>query len=546
MFEFPNAMLRFFRPRLGLVVLIMPLLLGLFFGRWVPHASLSAMTADSSIFLYIGQQVNNGLTPYADVWDHKPPLIFWLNAFALRFTPGSARGIVCLAYVFVLAFLFAAWAALRPRVGTFPTIFALLLVVNLLPEVMVGPNVTEVFSLPLQAISFLLLCRQAEHGSRPYYPILQGLLAAALFQLRPNNAAVIGLYIFLTLFEHIRRREVRRLAVSLAVFFAAFGIGNVAVLWTIIDRGCFRQYWDAAFRFGSKYLTMRPAIMHVYAVSVGLLKISRFGGSVVAGATAAAVVAAQPSWTNVRDRFAMLAVTLFAMEVAGSAVSGRAYEHYFMMWLLPVTLLAGLFIKMCSDAISLRPFAVALFCGACAILLVGSVLDSSREIGETVVKFHDRQANVVQYVRERTTPADRVFVWNGFSDLLFRLGRRPATRFFHFAAMLDVRSYRAQATEALRDVERLSPKFILEYQPTPESLPGIFAATEESVPQPGDSGELRDAAIPTGPDSWDSSELRELKSRLRERYELAYSNGSGVRVFERKQVRGSQPEGAVN
>jgi len=89
--------------------------------------------------------------------------------------------------------------------------------------------------------------------------------------------------------------------------------------------------------------------------------------------------------------------------------------------------------------------------------------------------------------------------------------------------MLDVKSYRDQATEALHDVERLSPKFILDYQAGPGTLPGIFAA------------------IPETPEFWDSGELRELKSRLREGYELAYSDDSGVKVFERRQVHGSEP-----
>src|SRR5580692_2496393 len=84
-----------FRLRPGLVLSVVALLLLLFFARWWPHQSLSALVADSSIFLYIGQQANDGLTPYVDAWEDKPPLIFWLNAFAIRFTPNSARGTVC-------------------------------------------------------------------------------------------------------------------------------------------------------------------------------------------------------------------------------------------------------------------------------------------------------------------------------------------------------------------------------------------------------------------------------------------------------------------
>jgi hypothetical protein len=511
-----NAIPKLFRPRTNLVALVTALLLALFFARWMPHGSLAAMEGDSGIFLYIGQQVNNGLTPYVDVWDHKPPLIFWLDAFSLRFTPGSARGIVCLAFAFAFGFFIAIWFLLRARVGAYPAIFALLLGVNLLPDVMLNPNMTEVFSLPLQAISFLLLCREAEDGPRAYYPVLQGLFAAALFQLRPNNGAVIALYVIVSVAEHIRRRAIRRLLASLATFLAAFVIGNAVVLWPIVARGNFREYWDAVFRFAAEYSGMRPAIMHLYALAVGLLKISRFGGSVIAGAAVVAVAATRPTWTNVRDRFSMLAVALLGMEVAGAAVSGRAFEHYFMMWLLPATVLAGLFVNKCGEAIGVKRFAVASFCGACAVLLGGSMLDSAREAGEAQVKFRDGRASVVAYVRGRTTPSDRVFVWNGSADVLVRLGRRTATRFFHGGAMMDQRSYRDQVGEAFRDVERVGPKFILEYPHGSGAFPGIFpsspCAAEENAPR--DSGDRRDAAIPGSAASWETADIRESKSRL--------------------------------
>jgi hypothetical protein len=529
-------MLTAFRVGPWRILTLVALLLLLFFSRWMPHHGLTAMEADSSINLYIGQQVNNGLMPYVDAWEDKPPLVFWLNAFSLRFTPGSARGIVCVAYFFVLGFFIAAWATLRSRVGPYPAMFALLLCMNVMPEVMLVPNLTEVFSLPLQAASFLLLCREAEDGPRRYYPALQGLLAAGLFQLRPNNGVFIALYLLVSLVEHIRRRSVRRLAGSLLVFVAAFAIGNTAVLWTLVQRGCFPQYWDAAFRFGLQYSSMRPAIMHLYAIAVGFLKLSRFGGSVIVGASAAVVIAARPSWKKVNDRFAMLALTLFLMEVAGSGVSGRAFEHYFIMWLLPATVLSGLFVQRCGEAIGARPFAVAAFCGCCVMLVGGSVLDSARATGEVVAKFQDGQANIVEYVRERTTPADRVFSWNGFGDLLFRVGRRPATRFFHAAAMLDERSYRAQATEALSDVARVCPKFILEHRHGQESIPAIFPAGQgtpgESAPGSLNSGGKRDVALSGTTDSWDTASLREIKSRLRSRYHLAYSDASGVAVYE--------------
>ena len=519
------------------VLIVVALLLLLFFARWIPHGSLPALVGDSSIFLYIGQQFNHGLKPYVDVWDLKPPMIYWLDAFSLWFTPCSPRGAVCLGCVSVIAFFIVAWATLQRRAGASATAFALLLGVNCLPDITLNPNITEVFALPFQALSFFLLCRQSEDGPRPYDPVLQGLIASVLLQLRPNNTVVIGLYLLAGGYEHIRGRSIGRLIGNATAFLAAFAAGNLAILWPLIARGTLSEYWDAVFGFGRHYSTVRPGILHLYAAAVGLLKMSRFGAAVVTGAAVSAIIAAKPSWKNPQDRFALLALALLGMEVAGSAVSGRAFEHYFLMTLLPIILLAGVFVKRCGAAISLRPFAAASFWGACAILVAGSAIDSAREIGETVMKFHDRQVNVVRYVRGRTAPSDRVLVWNGFADLLVRLDRPPATRFFHSAAMQDVQTYRDQAAEALRDAVRVPPKFILEYDSEPGSIPAIFAASPcASLPasRSPEHGGLMDTAIATTSHPWDSDELRRLKKELRERYELAYSDGSGVRVFARR------------
>ena len=48
---------------------------------------------DEGIFGYAGQVIlNNGL-PYRDVFDHKPPVAFYLNALALLFVPPTSTGI---------------------------------------------------------------------------------------------------------------------------------------------------------------------------------------------------------------------------------------------------------------------------------------------------------------------------------------------------------------------------------------------------------------------------------------------------------------------
>ena len=48
---------------------------------------------DSGVFHYIGWLITQGKIPYRDVWDHKPPVIFFINALGLLLAGGSRWGV---------------------------------------------------------------------------------------------------------------------------------------------------------------------------------------------------------------------------------------------------------------------------------------------------------------------------------------------------------------------------------------------------------------------------------------------------------------------
>ena len=61
---------------------------------------------DSGVFAYIGRRILNGDLPYRDVWDHKPPLIFYLNALGLKIAPDSLWGIWLLSVILLAVAIF--------------------------------------------------------------------------------------------------------------------------------------------------------------------------------------------------------------------------------------------------------------------------------------------------------------------------------------------------------------------------------------------------------------------------------------------------------
>jgi hypothetical protein len=47
---------------------------------------------DSGVYLYVDAHPS-GDTPYVDVWDHKGPLIYFINALGVSIDPGGEKGI---------------------------------------------------------------------------------------------------------------------------------------------------------------------------------------------------------------------------------------------------------------------------------------------------------------------------------------------------------------------------------------------------------------------------------------------------------------------
>ena len=156
----------------------------------------SNSTIDSAFFALAGRVVRNGQVPYVAFWDHKPPLIYLIDALALTVSGGAVWGIWLVAVAALVATLGLAWLAWRPVVGPTAAVIGITWVAFSIG--IVAPfNLTEGFVLPVQAATMLILARWSPPGaarSRPRSAV--GALAGLAFMLRPNligtPAAVAG------------------------------------------------------------------------------------------------------------------------------------------------------------------------------------------------------------------------------------------------------------------------------------------------------------------------------------------------------------------
>ena len=83
-------------------VLIAALLLWLTALLILPSNPLDRLPGrDNGVFLYGGQQILLGKIPYLDFWDHKGPLIHYINALGLYLGNGYRWGVWGIEFIFL-------------------------------------------------------------------------------------------------------------------------------------------------------------------------------------------------------------------------------------------------------------------------------------------------------------------------------------------------------------------------------------------------------------------------------------------------------------
>src|SRR5689334_23537947 len=117
---------------------------------------------DSGVFLYVGSAILRGEVPYRDVWDHKGPIIYFIDALGLQLGGGSQWGVRLLEWMSLSVATLAGYDTMRRMFGIFPALCASALWIFSLVVLLQGGNFTEEYALPLQFGALWLVARGGE------------------------------------------------------------------------------------------------------------------------------------------------------------------------------------------------------------------------------------------------------------------------------------------------------------------------------------------------------------------------------------------------
>jgi len=478
------------------------------------------LNIDESDFALIAKRMLQGAIPYRDVADIKPPLTYVAYLPAGMFGGLSILPVQILGVFWVLATCLVVGAAARRLTGD-DLAAACAPWLLLLASLCDVPSVSTEILMALPTAGALYFYVRAETGGGVGDQALAGLCIGLASLFRHQAGILLAAFGLALLWHSIRERDPRGLlrSVALGVGFALPWAG-AAVLFAAA--GALPEFWDWVVTRNLHYV---PGGTAVYALVRAAGAIPLCVGSAIVPWVLATRETLRPTIKGRARTGVVLSVWLSWIAVS---TGGRFYEHYFLQFIAPLSLLAApaaaWLLRSWPDSSRARRRMVALGCALPALALLG--YSYGRGIAGGYPGQEPRVRELAGWLARNTAPDERLFIWGHESPIYFLAGRLPGTRYLttsvhvgnfdpgHLPDGVDLAPFRSD-----RDVE-------LTLRDLESDRVPIFVDTS-----------------PSGIHHWDRvplSTVPALERYLHERYALV-AEVAGARVY-RRQPDGIEPQ----
>jgi 4-amino-4-deoxy-L-arabinose transferase-like glycosyltransferase len=412
---------------------------------------------DQGVFLYIGTGLLSGQTPYLSAWDHKGPLVYFLNALGKLLDPTSEWGVVGLILLAVLATLLLMARLMRRRVRRVALLVGMVFFLAMGLFFSAMGNLVETYVVPLFALGLLVIERAVEQ-TRPRTMLLFGLAGALAFCLRPNliSIFVVGGIAWLVYTWPNKR------ALFSGVLWALIGamIVTLPVIAFFASRQALAALVDQMFRFNMLYSSSSGMTFwqKLTVYSNESLAIVLSGLLVVLFTTGITKKESPQS----RDWLLLLLTAGFFLELILSRLSGLEFRHYFLPLLLIVASLfiffADFVISKLSNQMRDNPRTIWQWIISAGLLIVGVA-------GIFWLARQDYQKASAEYLespaREWLEKRPTLLMWGAEAQVNYLLGVPVPTRFiYQYPLVNDAYCDASTGNEFLQDIQRNLPVIV--------------------------------------------------------------------------------------
>jgi hypothetical protein len=436
---------------------------------------------DSDLFAYYGWCVAQGARPYLDVWDNKPPGIWWINAAAIRLAePGAAADLLLgstALLVTLAAFVGIARTAFHRSVLLPAALVGAVVLTHLHFEC--GSNRTETFVVTGETLAVLGYLRWLRSRRRGWL-LLAGLAAgtAPLFK-QSGLAAALAMAVHLAWTQwRGRSRGWTPWLVGGAALLVPAALAAAVLAW----QGALGEAVFAVAKFNRVYFAIGDATWNhvgraMRAYGPTLAPLSGLLALVALGLLGGGYVRLARGWKSAgtparpgAGLFLLWGVLAVYLACVGPGRQGHhlmpAVPALALLTLYPLHLLAGR--RGWPKCLTARPSAVCAVVVWSTVLGVsgaGSLAEASRcwrtkphwySLARSQPNECEQRAAVLLCL---TRPTDTIYVW-GWSPGTYRYTcRLPASRFATLEKSGQVRAYAQFIVDgAMADIRRHPPR----------------------------------------------------------------------------------------
>jgi 4-amino-4-deoxy-L-arabinose transferase-like glycosyltransferase len=394
---------------------------------------------DSGVFLYVSWRFLNGDIPYRDVWDHKPPLIYFVDALGLTLTPHSLWGVWVLQIVFIFFTLFVIYKLLDREFGIYAALAGTIILSSGLLTILEKGNVTEEYALVFQAFGFLLFI----NAWKKNFPIRDsfwiGVLGGLAFNFKQTTIGIWITYgLFLLLARLLQRKSPFKDLLSL---LAGWLVPSVLLVLYLASQNALTDFWEQAFLYNFVYIGKHEGIRRLIPVFLkGFLYLQN--GWVLYFSVLGWLAGLGYVWLK-RKTFAeirpliLIALVNLPIEIILITISGRSILHYYLTPLPVMAILTGTLLytipflvrkipRLDSQRIQHWAPVVVL-----AIIVLGQFGQVKYYPDYVRILSDNDYAPVIDYVSNNTNEDDQVLLIGAESIVNFLARRDAPTRYVY-------------------------------------------------------------------------------------------------------------------
>lgn len=408
-------------------------------------------TSDEGTYSYVAFAMSEGLVPYLDVFDYKPPLIFYTYFVSYLLAPDARWLPRLFAAAFLLTTSVLTAVIAKKEFDPHAGFIALLITPLMFSFPWLSPYAadTEVFMIMFLVAALFIYFWYKEEAAWIHW-LLFGVFSSLSLLYKPLGLAILS-YIFATwLFRSYFKRGLKYCLINSFFALIGFALTSLVVLWPII-------HFDAGYSFVENVLL---STKYYILADFSLPRFLTFAALFLFSMPLIFVFSSVALFKTPKKSFFYLNILILALVTLIFSVA----EHYFIL-IIPFLALTT---AMGVGYLTSKPYSrilskILVFTILASLFFQKIYFNRSVFVSDADRRYAQLSPKIAEKISEATAPGDFVYIAGFDPQILFYSRRIHASRFIDIGSHMfkNAEKRNEYKNEVLNDIQATKPAVVV-------------------------------------------------------------------------------------